>query len=192
MMLGLSFVAILGLSSCESNEVDPSDETALVDLFALATVSDSTGRPMKKLTQVPVADLPAAITSYIKTTYPLATIQGAATGENGFTLVKLTVGNGRPLVIVFDASQVFVKALNPRSHRGTPVSTDALPEVIKAYIQQNHAGSTILHARTGPEGRFGVLIRKADETIAVLAFEADGTFLAEAKPGEHGRKRKRK
>lgn len=191
-MLGLSIMAVLGMSSCESSSIEPMEESSLLDLFTLATVSDSTGRPMKKLTQVPIADLPAAITSFIQTTYPAATIQGAATGENGFTLVRVKSGNDKPLVLVFDASQVFVKALNPRSHHGTPVALEALPEPIKAYIAQNYAGSTLLHARTGPEGRFGVLIRKADTTVTVLGFAADGTFIAEIKPGEHGRKKKRK
>lgn len=191
-ILGFSMVAVLGFSSCESPQLEPqAEESALVDLFALATVSDSTGRPMKKLTQVAIDDLPAAITNYVQTTYPRASIQGAARGENGFTLVRIKLGNGNPLVLVFDMNQTFVKALNPRSHHGTPVAIEALPEVIRTYIQTNFAGSKILHARTGPEGRFGILIRKADNTVAVLGFAADGTFLAEAKPGEHGR-RKRK
>jgi len=192
LLLALSFLAVVGLASCESDSIEPSGETSLVDLFSLATVGDSTGRPMKKLTQVPVSELAAAITSYIETTYPGSTIQGAAKGENGFTMVKIQTSDNKPLVLVFDTNQAFVKALNPKSHHGTPIAIADLPAVITAYITQNYPGSTILHARTGPEGRFGVLIRKADETVVVAGFQADGTFIAEVKPGDHGRKRKRK
>lgn len=70
-----------------------------------------------------------------------------------------------------------------RGHRGkcniTEVAAEDLPATVTDYITANYAGSTIERAGTNDAGTYIVKIMKEDGTYAGLAFDADGSFLAE-------------
>lgn len=66
----------------------------------------------------------------------------------------------------------------------TAVDVTSLPAAITTYITTNYAGSTIKEARKDVQGNFVVAIT-VNNTLKLLLFKADGTFVKEAdrKPG---------
>ena len=206
MRLGLfAFVGLFVFAACEDNgSVSPftaDDEVALLDFMFLATANDSTntGQPDRKrgwrggkkcnITEVAVGDLPAVITDYISTNYTDAAIDRAGTLENGNFVVKITKADDTHAGLIFDANGEFVEEkTGKRGSRGTEVAIDALPATITAYITANYEGSTLKKAYTNEEGKFLVVIQKADETYVGVGFEADGTFISEM--SRKGKKKK--
>lgn len=197
-------LSIFTFTACENdNSVSPfstDDESALLDFMFLATADDSTGtttdrrngwRGGKKcnITEVEVADLPATITSYITANYADATVDRAGTLENGNFVVKITKADATHAGLVFDADGVFVEEKTGKSgSRGTEVAVEDLPAAVTAYITANYADATIKKAITNDEGKFLLIVQKADETYVGVGFEADGTFISEMT--RKGKKRK--
>lgn len=71
-------------------------------------------------------------------------------------------------------------------HRGKPgsltaVATSSLPAAITTYINANYAGATIKEALKDSQGNFVVMIT-LNNTVKLLAFKADGTFVKELAP----------
>lgn len=188
-------VSIFTFTACENdNSVSPlstDDESALLDFMFLATADDSTGtdtdrrngwRGGKKcnITEVEVADLPATITSYITANYTGVTVNRAGTLENGNFVVKITKADATHAGLVFDADGVFVsEKTGKRGSRGTEVAIEDLPATVTAYITANYEGATVKKAITNDEGKFLLIVQKADETYVGVGFEADGTFISE-------------
>ncbi|MFB0908963.1 MAG: hypothetical protein ACI9V1_001939 [Spirosomataceae bacterium] len=196
-------VSIFAFTACENdNSISPfstDDESALLDFMFLATANDSTNtnsdhkkgwRGGKKcnVTEVAIADLPAAITSYITANYADATVDRAGTLENGNYVVKITKTDATHAGLIFDAGGVFVaEKTGKRGSRGTEVAVADLPATVTAYITANYAGATIKKGMTNEEGKFLLIVQKADDTYVGVGFEADGTFISEMT-----RKKKRK
>ncbi|MDP5120714.1 MAG: PepSY-like domain-containing protein [Spirosomaceae bacterium] len=199
-------LSIFTFTACDSDSsVSPfstDEESALLDFMFLATADDSTGtttnrnhgwRGGKKcnVTEVEVADLPAAITDYITANYAGATANRAGTLENGNYVVKITKADATHAGLVFDANGVFVEEKTGKSgSRGTEVAVADLPTTVTAYITANYAGATIKKAITNDEGKFLLIVQKADETYVGVGFEADGTFISEVTKRNKGSKSK--
>ncbi len=70
-----------------------------------------------RLTEVAVADLPAAVSTYVTANYTGATIKHAGTNEAGEYFVMLSTA-GKPIVLLFNADGTFNKALEKPNHGG--------------------------------------------------------------------------
>lgn len=193
-------LSIFAFTSCNNDGVFPADDdaSALADFMFLATTNDttSTGRSHGKcnVTEVAITDLPAAVTSYITANYAGATIDRAGKLDNGNFVVKVTKADATHTGLVFDAAGAFVSEKTHKGGKGgTPVAVADLSATIKAYIAANYAGATAEKAFTNAEGKFFVVIKKADATFVGLGFNADGSFISEMskkRKGGHGGKSK--
>lgn len=192
----LSLFAIsIGFTSCDKSDVSPNtDESAYVDFMFLATTADSskTTHNGKKcnLTEVTVASLPAAITSYVSTNYAGATIDRAGTTTEGNYVLHVVKADGTHAGLIFDSKGAFVEVRQDKGGKGTEVALADLPAAITSYISTNYTGSTTVKAMTNAEGKFGVLITKADATKLMLGFNADGSFVGELSMDRKGGKGK--
>jgi hypothetical protein len=203
----LSFLVsfALALVSCEKNDTSPAtaeidtEETALADFLLAATLninnartatntgtnSDTTstgsGRKKCNLTEIEESALLEAVTSYISTTYAVATIERAGTTSEGEVLVHIQKTDGSYAVLLFDASGTFVSERSHKSGKpmGTPVEVVALPETISTYVASNYAGAAVEKAMQSTEGNYVVLLNKTDGTMLGLAFDAEGNFINE-------------
>lgn len=194
-MIGL----VVGFVSCNKNEVNPDDDSALMDFMFLATGNDSTGvrGPHGKcdLTAVDVASLPAAIVTYVTTTYAGATIDRAGKTSEGIYAIQITKVDGTKAGLIFDTAGTFVKEHSGKGKglKGTEVAVADLPAAVSSYITVTYAGSTIEKAMKSEDGKYGVLVTKADASKVLLGFDADGKFIAELSlKGKDGKKGKRK
>ena len=129
------------------------------------------------LTAVAVANLPAAITSYITTNYASATITAAALDATRGYFVMITQNSQRQ-TLLFNADGTFVQAI-VRGLKGnyTAVATSALPAAITSYVTTNYAGATIRAAGTNATGQFKVIVQPTTGRSVELLFAADGTFV---------------
>lgn len=192
----LSLFAIsIGFTSCDKSDVSPStDESAYVDFMFLATTADSskTTHNGKKcnLTEVDVASLPAAITSYVSTNYAGATVDRAGTTTEGNYVLHVVKADGTHAGLIFDSKGAFVEVRQGKGGKGTEIALADLPAAITSYISTNYAGSTTVKAMTNADGKFGVLITKADATKLMLGFNADGSFVGELSMDQKGGKGK--
>lgn len=158
---------------------------AFVEAIENAGRKGDDNRP--ELTEVDIANLPAAITDYISTNYADFTIEKAGTDADGKYHVKLTSGP----VLIFDADGNFVEAREARGKGGrdgdrkgdkghaddrwTAMDIADLPAVITDYIASNYPDATIVKAGTDADGNYGVVL---DSEIALI-FDADGVFVEE-------------
>ena len=129
------------------------------------------------LTAVAVANLPAAITSYITTNYASATITAAALDATRGYFVMITKNSQRQ-TLLFNADGTFNQAI-VRGLKGnyTAVAVSALPAAITNYITTNYAGATIRAAGTNTTGQFKVIVQPTTGRSVELLFAADGTFV---------------
>jgi hypothetical protein len=183
--LGLALFALtIGFSSCESLNLNPSeDESAYLDFLYLATTNDSTGVTHKgkkcNVTEIEVSELPSPAAAYIADNYTGATISRAGETESGNFVVLITLADNTRRGLVFDSAGAFLKEGKGRGPKGEKVAISDLPSNVLSHIEATYAGATAKHAFVGPEGNFGVLILKADNTKLLLGYNADGTFIAE-------------
>ncbi|GAB3639986.1 PepSY-like domain-containing protein [Spirosoma arcticum] len=129
------------------------------------------------LTVIAVANLPAAITSYITTNYASATITAAALDATRGYFVMITQNSQRQ-TLLFNADGTFNQAI-VRALKGnyTAVAASALPAAITSYITTNYAGATIRAAGTNATGQFKVIVQPTTGRHVELLFAADGTFV---------------
>jgi Putative beta-lactamase-inhibitor-like, PepSY-like len=201
----LALFAICGFSfafvSCKLSTVDPNAtaavsnaaDAAVADFTALATADtikkdkgpkhghdkpDSTKKI--QLTQIDLAALPNAITTYISTNYVGSTINKAAqNADKTKYFVSITKADGTKALLEFDSAGAFVNERTHKEHlKGTKIEVSALPAIITAYIAKNYAGSTTKRAIQTTAG-YLVDIVKADTTVVGLLFNTDGTFVKE-------------
>lgn len=189
------FAIAIGFTSCDKSDVSPStDESAYVDFMFLATTADSSKNTHNgkkcNLTEVDVASLPAAITSYVSTNYAGATIDRAGTTTEGNYVLHVVKADGTHAGLIFDSNGAFVEVRQRKGGKGTEVALADLPAAITSYISTNYVGSTTVKAMTNADGKFGVLITKADATKLMLGFNADGSFVGELSMNKKGGKRK--
>jgi hypothetical protein len=183
MILGVLFLSsVTFFTSCSSTEVSPADETsALSDFLFLASNHDSTGTKTggkHNVTAIDVATLPAAITSYITTTYAGATINAAGTLTDGSYVVHITKADATVAGLRFTAAGVFV---SEKAHKAphTHIEVSALPAAITSYISTNYVGSTVEKAAVNTDGTYVAVVLKADATRVGVAFTAAGVFTGE-------------
>lgn len=180
-----SLVALIGLfvwGCTPSQNVTPDDS-----LSAARAGADTTGFFCKsKLTRLATTDLPAAVTSYITTTFTGATIDNAAKDDTGNFLVGITQ-NGTRKSLLFNADGSFNKEFAHRGGPGGPkglghgrdsitqVAITDLPVAITSYITANYAGATINVAAKDANRGYVVMITQNREKKALL-FNLDGSF----------------
>lgn len=169
-----------GMSPTTDASTDVSLETVSTTAARLAIESDSvTTHVCKgKLTEVAVADLAAAITTYISTTYPSSTIKFAAKDDSGKIVVTILLADGTtPKGLIFNADGTFKEELKHFDHKAklTEVAVANIPAAITSYITTTYAGAVIKKAGTNADGQYFVGI-VLDSKVKVLLFNADGTF----------------
>jgi len=201
--LGLVALLGLGLYGCEQNQsvVDPASESSASNARLLA---DSSGFHCRdSLTKIDVATLPAAVKTYITTTYAGATIQYAAQDDKSNFLVAITQNNERK-TLLFNADGSFNKELALRPGKGGPhggpggshgkpghglkdsltqIAPANLPAAITTYITTNYAGATIAVAAKDDTRGYLVMITQNNERKTLL-FNTDGTFSQEVQRKE--------
>lgn len=184
------------LVSCNQAEINPmEDETALLtDFLFFATADDSTAHrhgEKHQLTAIELTDIPTNITDYISANYAGATIEKAGVTTNGYTIIKAKLADGSSIGLVFDASGAFVKEHTHKGKNliGTKVEISEIPVSITDYIASNYPNATIHHARVADDGKYGIIIDKADGSKAMLGFAADGSFIQELSFADRGKKR---
>ena len=140
------------------------------------------GRPGRggdrdSLNQVTIANLPAAITSYITTNFAGATITLAAKDDVRGYVVMITQ-NGQRKALLFSTDGTFTQEV-VRGAKGnyTAIPAANLPAAVTAYITTNYAGATIVQAGTSPTGQFLVWVQPTSGRPIALVFAADGTFV---------------
>lgn len=203
--LKVSFLMLFGLAvlftACDQNAIDPQDldagELAVLDMVFLASTNDSTvvrdgyhKSGKCNMTEVAIEDLPAAITTYISSTYEGSTIKRAGTnndsGEYGVLVLK---ADGSHVGVRFAADGTFIAEYVKMGKKGTKVEVEDLPAAITGYITENFQDATIKGARQSDAGNFGVVIQLADETHKGLAFDAEGVYTGELTMKKRGKKR---
>jgi hypothetical protein len=193
--------ALVGFTSCENLGLSPnetSDDSAYADFMFLAT-ADSSGHGGKHghgkkhdMTEIEASALPASVTSYISTNYVGATIKRAAQSDSGKFAVHIVLTNSTHKGLLFDAAGKFVREVSGKGHGGEKIDIATLPTIVTSYISTTYAGSKISSARKSSDGKYGVLITKADGTKVMLGFNSSGVFLNELTMKGKGRKGKGK
>ncbi len=129
------------------------------------------------LTLVAVANLPAAITSYITTNYASATITAAALDATRGYFVMITQNSQRQ-TLLFNADGTFNQAIVRGTHGNyTAIEASTLPAAVTTYITTNYAGATIRAAGKSTTGQFKVIVQPTTGRLVELLFAADGTFV---------------
>jgi hypothetical protein len=134
-------------------------------------------------TTIAVADLLAAITTYINTNYVGATITSAKKDWNGGFEVHLTTAAGSRLELNFDATGAFVVGSDSNNNHhssNVPCIVKDLIVSIKTYITTNYAGSTITGANLESDGSYDVFITSAAGVKLKLNFTSTGVFVSVA------------
>lgn len=148
----------------------------------------------KTETPVAIADLLPAITTYISTNYPGATINVAHTETGGSFDVLITIADGSKIKLEFSANGTFVSArafrINGNHHHNhansqTPVAIADLATSIKTYISSTYAGATITSAHKESDGSFDVFITTAAGANLNLNFSATGDFVSVSSNGNN-------
>jgi hypothetical protein len=190
----------LWVTGCKNDGMMPTtDATELASVagaaarYSATTDSVTVGRCKGKLTEIAVADLPAAVASYINTNYAGATVKFAAADAGGKVVVAIVLTDGTAKGLLFDADGAFNSELKRHAHKAklTKVEISALPAAVTTYISTSYAGAEIKQAGTNADGEYFVGIL-SDGKIKVLLFKADGTFNKELEkpafaPGKPGK-----
>ncbi len=145
-------------------------------------------------TPVAIADLLPAITTYITTNYPGATINVAHTETGGSFDVLITAADGSKIKLNFTADGTFESARVFRTngnHRHnhdkpqTPVAIADLATSITTYITTTYSGATITSAHKESDGSFDVFITTAAGANLNLNFSATGDFVSVSSCGNN-------
>lgn len=123
-------------------------------------------------TIIDIVNLPSAITDYIATNYPDATIVRAGINDDGEYGVVLDSA----LALLFDASGDFKNVHEfgeEKSSKWTAIDVSSLPAAITEYILTNYPDASILRAGRNVKGEFGVVL----DAPIILLFDAAGNFI---------------
>jgi hypothetical protein len=141
----------------------------------------------KVQTNLAIADLLPAITSYITTNYAGAIINSAHVESDGGFDVLITIADGSKIKLNFksDGSFVAEKALkangnhkHDHSSNHTPVVIADLLPAITTYISTNYVGATITSAHKESDSSFDVFVTTASGAKLNINFSASGIFVA--------------
>ncbi|GAB3340995.1 hypothetical protein GCM10027299_54890 [Larkinella ripae] len=183
----------IGLYGCNQSQqtVTPESDATLSATSTARLASDSSGFfCRKKVTKIAVSELPAAVSSYLTTTYAGATIDYAAKDDSGNFLVAITQ-NGEAKALLFNADGSFNEELSlkgaggkkggPRGKGHGPkgnleqIALTDLPAAITSYISANYAGAELKTAAKDSARGYLVMIVVSDQSKTLL-FNPDGTF----------------
>jgi hypothetical protein len=108
-MIFAVLIAGVYLASCTQNDVSPTNTATLATSAARTANADSSGKGHSHKDTIAIAALPAAITSYVKATYPAATIHRASqsTTDGTFRIMIIDAAGIRK-GLKFDVAGVFV------------------------------------------------------------------------------------
>lgn len=121
--------------------------------------------------EIELSAIPQAILDYIAANYATATIEEAGVNEEDGSFAILL---DTDIVLLFDKDGNFLEELTEDDF--DEVDPADLPQAIKDYIAENHAGATIEEAGIDPEdGSFYVEL----DSGLVLVFDADGNYVEE-------------
>ena len=129
---------------------------------------------------IAIAALPAAVTSYFKTTYPTDTLLHASIMPDS-AYVLISKNNGLYATVI-KAAGTFVKRVQINLHPGKPVAVTAanLPAAITTYLTTTYPGYVFEKAYSfsvsGTLKGYAVLIT-SNSTKYVVTFNASGTFV---------------
>ncbi len=190
LLLGLLAVGFaLTMNACNNDQSSVAPDDSATATGAARAATDSAGfHCKKKLTKIETSALPAAVTSFISTSYAGATVDYAATDESGNYFVGITQ-DGTRKALLFNADGTFnyevVLKKGPGSGKGpgkggkrdslNQVAVTDLPSAITSYISANYAGATINMAVKDDNRGYLVMIT-VNDTKKTLLFNTDGTF----------------
>jgi hypothetical protein len=124
--------------------------------------------------------LPAAVTSYFKTTYPTDTLLHASiTPDNAYALVSK---NNGLFITIIKATGTLIKRIQIDKHVGAHVAVTAanLPAAITTYLTTTYPGyvfdKAFSHSEGGVIKGYDVEIT-SNSTKYVIVFDATGTFV---------------
>lgn len=123
-------------------------------------------------TIIDIVNLPSAITDYIATNYPDATIVRAGINDDGEYGVVLDSA----LALLFDANGDFKNVHEfgeEKSSKWTAIDVSSLPAAITEYILTNYPDASILRVGRNTKGEFGVVL----DAPIILLFDAAGNFI---------------
>lgn len=183
-----SFDVIITAADGTISKLNFAADGTFVSIKAAKSTGNHKHNHLNPSTPVAVADLLGAITTYISTTYPGATITAAHKESDGTFDVFVTTTAGAKLNLNFSATGDFVAVSSDDVHdsgNGSVVAIADLSTTITTYINTNYAGATINEARTDAAGGFVVNITSADGQKLVLKFKADGTFVGLCSHSNH-------
>ncbi|TDL99547.1 MAG: hypothetical protein C4K58_06535 [Flavobacteriaceae bacterium] len=180
------------LSSQTTTQTSTQSDTAAREVLDFLQISQSSSdtltstsdtlkhhRGHHNITQIDIATLPEAITSYISTNYAGSTINLAGTDESGNYLVKITKADATQTGLLFDASGNFVSERAKKMHNhGTEIDSATLPEITKTYITTNYGTATIHKAIQETDGSYRVILVLTDGSYVGLSFDSTGNFVA--------------
>jgi len=190
LLIVLSLSGMLFLMACQNSQ-DP-------NVDSLAKVAAGQTEFSGEETDIPVSDLPTAITDYVSQNYPNATITEAEqiTTDAGMFYGVDLVENGQEIDLIFDADGVFVSQETDEDNDNEMEDEDEdndddgeneveidpadLPAAVRAAIEAQYPGAVLLEADeiTQSDGSltYDVEITFQHETFEVM-YAADGTFL---------------
>ncbi len=145
------------------------------------SVSSNGNNHSNNETQVLIADLLPAITTYITTTFPGATIVSAQKDWNGGFEVHLTTVAGVRLELNFDATGVFIVGSDSNNNHPplmVPLIIKDLINTIKTYITTNYAGATVTGANLESDGSYDIFITSTAGAKLKLNFTSTGVFVS--------------
>jgi hypothetical protein len=182
------FMTVLAglLAACQPTDLSPSELASAQFLNASAARLSVEADPVTqsqckgKLSQVPLADLPAAVTSYLSTNYTGATVLFAGKDAEGKLVVAVQKADGTHVGVLFKADGSFAQELQRHAKKAklAPVEVSALAGSITSYISSTYSGAEIKRAGKTEDGSVLVHLKTGD-THKVLLFNADGTFARE-------------
>lgn len=187
----------VGLYGCNRDQqvqsITPDSDSSVSATSTARLASDSSGFFCKKnVTKIAVTDLPAAVTSYITTTYAGATVEYAAKDDTGNFLVAIKQ-NDEAKALLFNADGTFNEELSLKGGGGKhggrggkgrdhgskgsleQIAVTDLPTAITEYISANYAGAELKTAAKDSARGYFVMIVVSDQSKTLL-FNTDGTF----------------
>jgi hypothetical protein len=172
------------LAACQPDTITPDElmgpEFLNASAARLSAEADPVTQSKCKGKLVAVANLPAAVTSYLSSNYAGSKVLFAGKDEEGKLVVAVQKADGTHVGVLFKADGTFAQELqrHAKKARLAPVEVSALAGSITSYIGSTYSGAEIKRAGKTEDGSVLVHLKTGD-VHKVLLFNADGTFARE-------------
>jgi hypothetical protein len=181
LVFAMAFAMLIGLmAACDKSSVNPDTDIDADISYSAARQGATTDTACKgkKITEIAVADIPAAAKTYIATNFVGAMMKFAGKDTDGNFVVGITLADGTNKGLKFTSAGVFVTELKQHKAKAniTKIAVADLPAAIKTYIATKYVGATTDKAGKNDLGEIFVKIT-VGTTKTVLVFDAKGVFV---------------